>query len=184
MSVPAYADVIVLNRRPGPTLRVLVSPASGAVGGTAVQLAKEAGAHVVAIAGGDQRTDHAVRVLGADAAVDYRDPAFPERVREAAQHGIFVTMITHVPDGTPEVAVGDIRARAAAHSRELAAQGHLLRLWRPPLQPGEWRSLGLFAAGDGAGLETILASLPLDAWMTVLTAPLTRHPSDPGVSRA
>ena len=59
---------------------VLISAASGAVGGTAVQLARAAGAHVVAIAGGKRRTDHAVRVLGADAAVDYRDPAFPERL--------------------------------------------------------------------------------------------------------
>ena len=46
-----------------------------------------------------------------------------------------VTMTTHVPDGTPGQAVDDIRTREAAHSRELAAQGHLLRLWRPPLQP-------------------------------------------------
>jgi muconolactone D-isomerase len=51
-----------------------------------------------------------------------------------------VTMTTHVPDGTPERAVADVRAREAARSRELAAAGHLLRLWRPPLQPGEWRS--------------------------------------------
>jgi muconolactone D-isomerase len=48
-----------------------------------------------------------------------------------------VTMTTHVPDGTSEEAVSDVRAREAARSRELAAQGHLLRLWRPPLQPGE-----------------------------------------------
>ena len=46
-----------------------------------------------------------------------------------------VSMTTHVPDGTPEEAVQDIRAREAAHSRELAARGHLLRLWRPPLSP-------------------------------------------------
>ena len=53
-----------------------------------------------------------------------------------------VTMTTHVPDGTPPQAVDDVRARESAHSRELAAQGHLLRLWRPPLAPGEWRTLG------------------------------------------
>jgi muconolactone D-isomerase len=69
-----------------------------------------------------------------------------------------VIMTTHVPDGTPEQAVQDIRTREAAHSRELAAQGHLLRLWRPPLQPGEWRTLGLFAAADGDRLEEVLAS--------------------------
>ena len=64
-----------------------------------------------------------------------------------------VTMTTHVPDGTSDAAVQDIRTREAAHSRELAAQGHLLRLWRPPLQPGEWRTLGLFAADDGTQLD-------------------------------
>jgi muconolactone delta-isomerase len=48
-----------------------------------------------------------------------------------------VTMTTHVPDGTPAAAVDDVRAREAANTRELAAQGHVLRLWRPPLAPGE-----------------------------------------------
>jgi muconolactone delta-isomerase len=67
-----------------------------------------------------------------------------------------VTMTTHVPEGTSEEALEDIRAREAARSRELAAQGHLLRLWRPPLQPGEWRTLGLFAAADGGQLEEVL----------------------------
>jgi muconolactone delta-isomerase len=50
-----------------------------------------------------------------------------------------VTMTTHVPDGTPAEAVDDIRAREAARSRELAAQGHLPRIWRTdevtPLSP-------------------------------------------------
>ncbi|HMH92603.1 MAG TPA: muconolactone Delta-isomerase family protein [Streptosporangiaceae bacterium] len=90
-----------------------------------------------------------------------------------------VTMTTHVPDGTPEAAVQDIRAREAAHSRELAAQGHLLRLWRPPLQPGEWRSLGLFAAGDADQLEAVLASMPLRVWRTDEVTPLVPHPNDP-----
>jgi muconolactone delta-isomerase len=48
-------------------------------------------------------------------------------------------------------------APARPSARELAAQGHLLRLWRPPLQPGEWRTLGLFAAGDDGQLEKVLA---------------------------
>jgi NADPH-dependent curcumin reductase len=62
---------------------VLVSAATGAVGGVAVQLAKAAGARVVAIAGGRQRTEHAVQVLGADAAVDYRGPSFPDQLARA-----------------------------------------------------------------------------------------------------
>ena len=90
-----------------------------------------------------------------------------------------VSMTTRVPDGTSEEAVKDIRAREAAHSRELAAQGHLLRLWRPPLQPGEWRTLGLFAAADGDRLEEVLASMPLRVWRTDEVTPLSSHPNDP-----
>jgi muconolactone delta-isomerase len=90
-----------------------------------------------------------------------------------------VTMTTRVPDRTPDEAVQDIRTREAAHSRELAAAGHLLRLWRPPLQPGEWRSLGLFAASDGDRLEEVLASMPLRVWRTDEVTPLSPHPNDP-----
>ena len=90
-----------------------------------------------------------------------------------------VVMTTRVPDGTSAEAVDDIRAREAAHSRELASEGHLLRLWRPPLQPGEWRSLGLFAADDGDELERVLASMPLRVWRTDEVTPLSRHPNDP-----
>jgi muconolactone delta-isomerase len=91
-----------------------------------------------------------------------------------------VTMTTHVPDGTSDAAVEDMRAREAAHSRELAAARHLLRLWRPPLRPGEWRTLGLFDAADRAGLESVLLSMPLRVWRTDEVAPLSPHPNDPG----
>jgi muconolactone delta-isomerase len=92
-----------------------------------------------------------------------------------------VTMTTHVPDGTPQEAIDEIRAREAARSRELAAQGHLLRLWRPPLQPGEWRTLGLFAAADETELEEVLASMPLRIWRSDLVTPLSPHPNDPAI---
>jgi muconolactone delta-isomerase len=91
-----------------------------------------------------------------------------------------VNMTTHVPAGTTDEAVDDMRAREGVRARELAAQGHLLRLWRPPLQPGEWRTLGLFAADDDAELEEVLASMPLRVWRHDEVTPLTVHPSDPG----
>jgi muconolactone delta-isomerase len=90
-----------------------------------------------------------------------------------------VTMTTNVPDGTSEEAVADIRAREAAHTRELAAQGHILRLWRPPLAPGEWRTLGLFAAADRGELDQILASMPLRVWRSDQITELAKHPNDP-----
>jgi muconolactone delta-isomerase len=95
-----------------------------------------------------------------------------------------VTMTTQVPEGTPAAAVDDVRAREAAHTRELAAQGHVLRLWRPPLRPGEWRTLGLFAAAGDGQLEEVLASMPLRVWRTDEVTPLGAHPNDPGLAPA
>jgi muconolactone delta-isomerase len=94
-----------------------------------------------------------------------------------------VTMTTLVPDGTTDEVVQELRSREAARSRELAAQGHLLRLWRPPLQPGEWRTLGLFAAADEVELEDVLASMPLRVWRSDQVVPLSAHPNDPQASR-
>jgi muconolactone delta-isomerase len=95
-----------------------------------------------------------------------------------------VSMTTHVPDGTPDEAVDAMRAREAARARELAAEGHLLRLWRPPLQPGEWRTLGLFAAEDEGQLEKVLASMPLRVWRSDEITPLSPHPNDPALRAA
>lgn len=91
-----------------------------------------------------------------------------------------VTMTTHVPEGTPDEVVEEVRGREAAHSRELADRAHLLRLWRPPLQPGEWRSIGLFAAADEVELEDVLASMPLRVWRADQVVALSTHPNDPG----
>jgi muconolactone delta-isomerase len=94
-----------------------------------------------------------------------------------------VTMTTLVPDGTAEEKVQEVRRREAARSRELAAQGHLLRLWRPPVRPGEWRTFGLFAAADEVELEDVLASMPLRVWRSDQVIPLSAHPNDPPLSR-
>ena len=102
--------------------------------------------------------------------------------REVGDMQYLVTMTTHVPDGVSEEEVDDVRGREAAHSRELAAGGHLLRLWRPPLQPGEWRSLGLFAADDGNRLEEVLASMPLRIWRDDDVVPLCAAPERPAVA--
>jgi muconolactone delta-isomerase len=90
-----------------------------------------------------------------------------------------VDMVTTVPDGTTDAEVDAIRIREAARSRELAEQGHLLRLWRPPLNAGEWRTWGLFQAADATELESVLSSMPLRVWRHDTVTPLTAHPSDP-----
>jgi len=103
----------------------------------------------------------------------------PAELKEALAMEYLVTMTTQVPDGTTDEVVQAIRGREAARSRELAAQGHLVRLWHPPLQPGEWRTLGLFAAADEHELEDVLASMPLRIWRSDEVVPLSVHPNDP-----
>ena len=61
--------------------RVLVEAAAGGVGSLIVQLAKAAGARVVAAAGGARKVTVATD-LGADVAVDYTDDGWPKRVRD------------------------------------------------------------------------------------------------------
>ena len=67
---------------------VLVHAAAGGIGHLAVQLAKLHGAGtVIGTAGSPAKLDF-LRSLGADVAVDYTDPDWPERVREAAPGGV------------------------------------------------------------------------------------------------
>lgn len=91
-----------------------------------------------------------------------------------------VDMVTTVPVGTTDEAVAEMRSREAARSRELAARGSLLRLWRPPVAEGVWRTWGLFQAHDADALEQVLASMPLRAWRHDTVTPLVPHPNDPG----
>jgi len=49
------------------------------------------------------------------------------------------------------------------------------------VKPGEWRTLGLFAAEDADELEGVLASMPLRIWRTDEVEPLSPHPNDPAL---
>ena len=80
-------------------------------------------------------------------------------------------MVTTVPEGTSSTKVDELRAAEAAQAAELTKAGHLVRLWHPPLGPGEWRSIGLYRAVNEAELREVLASLPLHIWMKVNITP-------------
>lgn len=69
------ATLMMRAARPAQGERVLVEAAAGGVGTLLVQLAKAEGAVVVAAAGGPHKTETALR-LGADEAVDYREPGW------------------------------------------------------------------------------------------------------------
>jgi NADPH-dependent curcumin reductase CurA len=71
---------------------VVVSAASGAVGGVVGQLAKAKGCRAVGIAGGADKCSHVVRDLGFDACIDYKQlngvAAIASALKESCPNGI------------------------------------------------------------------------------------------------
>lgn len=85
----AYAGLREIGRpQPGETLAV--AAASGPVGATVAQLAKQQGLRVIAIAGGPEKVRYLREDLGVDVALDHRAGDFAERLRAAAPDGIDV----------------------------------------------------------------------------------------------
>ena len=88
-----------------------------------------------------------------------------------------VEITTTIPEGTEQAEVDRRRAAEAVRAAELAATGHLFRLWRPV---GELRSIGVWRAADEEELhEKVLGTLPLRPWMSLHVTPLESHPNDP-----
>ncbi|PTU32908.1 NADP-dependent oxidoreductase [Stenotrophobium rhamnosiphilum] len=69
---------------------VLVSAATGAVGGTVGQIAKLKGCRAVGIAGGDDKCEYAVNTLGYDACINHYDEDFAEQLAAACPNGVDV----------------------------------------------------------------------------------------------
>jgi hypothetical protein len=67
---------------------VVVSSASGAVGGVVGQLAKIHGCRAVGIAGGPAKCEYVVKELGFDACVDYKSPDFRAQLKAAVPDGV------------------------------------------------------------------------------------------------
>jgi muconolactone D-isomerase len=80
-------------------------------------------------------------------------------------------MSTRVPAGAPEAVVDGTEARAAVRSGELAIEDHLLRLRNPPVEPGEWRTPGLWNADHEGQLQGVVATMLPHVWMTVEVTP-------------
>lgn len=85
----AYTGLQEIGRiQPGETL--VVAAATGPVGSMVGQLAHQAGARTVAVAGGETKCAIAVEKLGFDAAVDHRSSTFADDLEQACSAGIDV----------------------------------------------------------------------------------------------
>lgn len=85
----AYFGMTDIGRpRPGET--VLVSAAAGAVGSIAGQIARNAGARVLGLAGTEEKCRRLVAELGYDEALNHRDPELDRALADACPDGIDV----------------------------------------------------------------------------------------------
>lgn len=89
----------------------------------------------------------------------------------------------NVPEGIPEAEVSDREQAEAAAAARLAADGHLVRLWKRPVATSETNALGLYRADSKTELDALLGALPLYEWMSVTVTPLEPHPNDPAVTQ-
>lgn len=69
---------------------VVVSAASGAVGGVVGQIAKIKGCRVIGIAGGKKKCDYVTSELGFDACIDHKSSDMAEQLKNACPKGIDV----------------------------------------------------------------------------------------------
>jgi len=88
-----------------------------------------------------------------------------------------------VPEGTPEADVQQRQRAEAAAAAELAAEGHLVRLWRRPTVGDGTTAVGLYRADSASTLDGLLGALPLADWMQITVTPLGAHPNDPAPLR-
>ena len=147
--VPALtADQALQEAAPVPAGEwVLVHGAGGVTGGLAVQLATARGATVVATAGPSSAAR--VRGYGARLVLDYHDPDWPARVRDASPGGRGVG-----------AAVNAIRGGAATALQAVARDGRLATITGDP--PATERGVAVadvYVLGDGARLAELVAAL-------------------------
>jgi NADPH-dependent curcumin reductase CurA len=84
-----YAGTVYLGQ-PLPGQTFVVSACTGPVGSTAGQVAKHMGARVVGIAGSAEKCDYAVKEMGFDACVNYKDGDLAAALKSACPRGIDV----------------------------------------------------------------------------------------------
>jgi muconolactone delta-isomerase len=90
-----------------------------------------------------------------------------------------VAFMLDIPAGTPASEIRDRENAEAAATAKLADEGHLVRVWRSGVAPGETTIVGLYRADNEAQLHALLGALPLADWLHVSVTPLEAHPNDP-----
>jgi NADPH:quinone reductase-like Zn-dependent oxidoreductase len=129
--------------------RALVLGASGGVGQTSVQVAKNAGAHVVAVCSG--KNAERVRALGADEVIDY---GAVDAMMASAERGPYQVIV----DAVGTYPRGRLRAMLGRGGRHAMVAGDTPMAMLSALIP-PWRSRTILARATTARLEPLVRDL-------------------------
>lgn len=122
-----------------PGERALITAAAGGVGSLLVQLAREAGAFTVGLAGGERKLE-LVRALGADCAADYRRPGWDREVWKATG-GLGVDLAFDGVGGATGAAIVDLVRRGGRYLPHGMASGAFYEV--PPEKARELEAIPL-----------------------------------------
>ncbi|KAI0880207.1 zinc-binding dehydrogenase [Annulohypoxylon maeteangense] len=152
----------------------LVSGGTSSVGQYAVQLAKMAGAFVVAT--GSARNHELLKSLGADAVVDYKDPDWPEHVRKLTHDHLEFAFDCISENGTTEAIVRSLSPEKGGHvvailpvneirdkieNEKIKLESTIVyTVFERPRSFGAFDNCGYATPGDKALWEKYLAILP------------------------
>ncbi|MFS2294369.1 MAG: zinc-binding dehydrogenase, partial [Actinomadura sp.] len=149
------AVMMLRAAEPRPGERVLVPAAAGGVGTLLVQLAKAAGTAVVAAAGGPRKAELPLR-LGADVAVDYREPGWAEKagqvdvVLDGVGGDVAREAFTLLREGGRMVSFGLASGEWANIPEEEAKARGVTLIVRPSAAPEQLREFTLTALEEAA----------------------------------
>ncbi len=121
LSSPGQTPYLAYSRkaRPMPGETLVVSSAAGAVGSYAVQLGRLAGARVVGIAGGTEKTAFVRDRLGAAESLDYRSESFEDDLAAACPDGV------HLYFDTVGGPIADAVSERLAHRAQILLIGRV-----------------------------------------------------------
>ncbi|KAI2601809.1 zinc-binding dehydrogenase [Hypoxylon sp. NC1633] len=152
----------------------LVNGGTSSVGKYAVQLGKLSGAFVVAT--GSARNHALLRSLGADAVVDYRDPDWPEQVRNLTHDGLQLAFDCISENSTPEAVARALSPTKGGHvvtilpvneirnkldNKKVKLESTIVyTVFERPIKYGTFDNCGEPTPHDKAQWEKYLAMLP------------------------
>jgi|694.fasta_scaffold17074_14 NADPH-dependent curcumin reductase CurA len=135
-AMTAYFGLLDIGK-PCPNETIVISGAAGAVGMIVGQIAKIKGCRVIGIAGSDLKAGYLVEKLGFDAAINYKDASWEDKLCSTCSEGVDIYF-----DNVGGTITDEVMKRLNRHARVvLCGQISSYNLEQPDIGPRNFRHL-------------------------------------------